>query len=96
MEVAHSKTGCVGYQRPDRPVLKTEYAVLSRRIFAKPHFIDAVKATLTQMALDGIPVNGILHTGKLHISISIVWVAVGVNIGFRSEPPVSDLLGFHK
>ena len=27
--------------------------------------------------------QSIPYTGKLHISISIVWVAVGVDIGFR-------------
>ena len=46
MEVTHPETGYAGYQRPDRPVLKIEYAVLSRGIFSKPQFIDAVKAAL--------------------------------------------------
>ena len=70
-------------QRLNGSVFKADDCILRRRHICKPQSIDGVQTILTQVVLDRIPINGILHTGKLHISISIVWVAVGVNIGFR-------------
>ena len=70
-------------QRLNGAVFKADDCILRRRHICKPQSIDGIQTILTQVVLDRIPINGILHTGKLHISISIVWVAVGVNIGFR-------------
>ena len=68
-------------QRLNGAVFKADDCILRRRHICKPQSIDGIQTNLTQVGLDRFP--GILHTGKLHISISIVWVAVGVNIGFR-------------
>ena len=68
-------------QRLNGSVFKADDCILRRRHICKPQSIDGIQTNLTQVGLDRFP--GILHTGKLHISISIVWVAVGVNIGFR-------------
>ena len=70
-------------QRLNGAVFKADDCILRRRHICKPQSIDGIQTILTQVVLDRIPINGILHTGKLHISISIVWVAVGVDIGFR-------------
>ena len=76
-------------QRLNGAVFEADDCVFRRRHICKPQSIDGVQTILTQVVLDRIPINGILHTGKLHISISIVWVAVGVNIGFRFAITVS-------
>ena len=68
-------------QRLNGSVFKADDCILRRRHICKPQSIDGIQTSLAQVGLDRFP--GILYTGKLHISISIVWVAVGVDIGFR-------------